>query len=302
MKPDTQILEQKLTECLDRCGNKEQEARCREIIRNLKNAEVPVSARKEILSLLDKAITAFKRKEQHTAAFCLERIYAISVDRTTKKEPMGFIKNIKDKLGKTEDLSQEKLIENAKTDAENSIHLVEEKLAAIYDRRTRLMNLYQEKIRQCAGLDKNDSQYQVNRQYAMTLTPLIRSLDQQINQYTQMLDKSTRYQAMLETGKANLELRKMMLDLTKAETMMGWLTEESSQVTDYLNEFDTDLEQFEKAMMPSAESVTSAEADEFDRMVDALKMADSIDVEALVEEEKEEKDPDPEDTQKGELA
>ena len=272
-----------LVECQDRCFQTDLEPVCKSIKTEMTDSKLKKGDLQEIKSSLD--ITLIELKNRN---FNLSRVY---LERTLSKVKkckegkavnthMGLFGLFKGKSEKQEK-SQNEILDKEEKLTEQTIADLEEKIASLFDMHTKLSDQLAGRVRQCSTLDRNGNQYKHIRQQAMILLPRIKTIEQQINMYARMLENSSRYQAMLEMGKATIELKKLMPDISRTEALMDLISSETQEISDDLANLSSGIDAFENNVN-KATGIQAFSSDEFDNQV-----SENIEKNRLEKEKKE---------------
>ena len=262
-----------LLDCQDRCFQTDLEKICRMIGSEMSDCRFTMKDLQELKISLDKALGELKERNYSLSRVYLDRTLGIvkkCKEGKAVNTRMGLFGLFKGKAKKREEFSQSEILDKEEKLTEQKLADLEEKIAALFDNHTKLSAQLEEKARQCAALEKKGNQHQHIRQQAMALIPRIKTIEKQISMYARMLESSSRYQAMLGMGKATLELKKLMPDISRTEALMDLIASDTQEISDDMENLSSGIDTFEKNI-DKATDIQAFSSDEFDERVSEIR-------------------------------
>lgn len=262
-----------LNECQDRCFETDMENICRDIGRNIKENGLTGDFVYDVRENLEAARSELRQKHLNIADVYLSRTLFLCKASGTGKavdRHMGLIKYIKGKIENRESDSREKILDQEGKEAEQRIFDIEKKIAMLYDNNSELMKQFEDRVKKCSTLEKDDNIYRQTRQQALAMLPRIKSIEKQISMYAKMLEGSSRYQAMVEMGKTTIDIQKYMPDVNRVGAMMEWISEETQEVSENMESLSSEMDQYEKEIDSAVSGEAFAEED-FDQYISSMQ-------------------------------
>ena len=282
-----------LTECEDCAAGREVIIKIRHLRKAF--AQKPIKslpACNELAEMLTELKPVLMKNNVGLIEIYLSRLDALieALHKETDKRGvlMALLSKVKSVFSKEKETSQDAMIREREQDAERKIFALQKKIAELSAERQNLLNKIEEKVRQCASLQKDSADYSLLRQQALILRPRISSIDQQVIMHVKMLESNAKYHAMLESGRTTFELREFMPDPTEADVLMKLIADETYELagdaaaySDSVNEYGAMIN---SAIAPSA----LAGEEEFDQMVEIKRHSEPMQTDEQVNDKNDE--------------
>ncbi|RKJ51759.1 hypothetical protein D7Y05_01460 [bacterium 1XD42-54] len=263
-----------LQECEDLGNDAATEKLCRTLYRNFTIMDTPVVLAEEKIVLLEEALSALKDRRYHAAQICLGRVDELNqsvIKEAGSRKKMGLLEKVKSKLPWDKDRGQEVLFQREEAAAEQKIFEIQKRIGDLYDNLSAVTKQVEEKAAKCAAISPDSNEYKQIRQQAVALLPQIRALEQQLKLYAKALENSSRYHAMLQTGRTTFELKSFVPDISRSEAMMEWIAEETGELSENTAEMEKGIERYENRIQASSEVKGYSHTQEFDELVQLRK-------------------------------
>jgi len=133
--------------------------------------------------------------------------------------------------------------------------------------RNRKLDQLRDKAKACASLDPQSYEYQLARQQAVALKPRINAIEQTINLYAKQLENSAKYQALVSSGQATIDLKKMMPDPAEATALVDMIVEQTQDVSREIEDFGAAIDEGLSSFSAATNMNVFGADDEFEKLV-----------------------------------
>jgi len=199
-----------------------------------------------------------------------ERI--VFIKKGKRMSPLGKIgKWLHSSKEQRENALQKKMLEEESRDAEKQMYMLQDQIETLYKEYERLQLLLESKVKECAALSQNSARYNIVRQEALLIKPKLKTIENQLAGYVKMLENHAGYQAMIQAGIANFDLKSYLPNSARSETIMGMISEEAEEISASSEIFGKNIQDYQFSIDKASQGSLGIEDDEFDDLVKAQR-------------------------------
>lgn len=269
-----QVLNKALM-CVDRATDPNLARELRHLRRSIEEKDkLDKQCGQEMLSLLSELQAILNQNKPQVASVYVSRLRElVNGNAETRKRGgiMGLFDKLKNKIAGGEKKSEDNLLRDKAREAEEQVFALEKRIAEESEKRAKLLEQMKDHVNTCATVEPDSYEYMIARERAKALKPQIDGVEKTINMYIRQLQSSARYQAMVSSGRATLNLQEMMPDPNEAVALLEMITERMQTISEGMQDFDAAIAKSQAAFDKAVGVNAMEEDDEFDRMVAAQR-------------------------------
>lgn len=259
-----------LSECEDYAVGTELEHQCRDKRRELEGLRTKAGLSDQQMEQIETLKQALRNKQMSTAGFYLSQL---GFRESDSREPglgssiMKIFQKIKSALTGDKTEYQQSVLRKEAAEADKKIFELQKQLASIVDKHAVLMKQIMQTAIDCTKLKPDSMEYRMKRQEALVLVPQVKAYENMIKQYSKVLENSSKYSSMLQTGIATAALKTFLPDLARAEAILGMISDETENIAENAREFEREYERYSRVADSSSDLHAFEDDDMFEAMV-----------------------------------
>lgn len=280
-----------LKECEERTYERQFILKLRHI-RNLCETETILSFLPcdEMIECIDELKSLMRKDHTFAIEAYLSHLEALADTAHSKErkqgEGRGMFAKLRAAFGKTKEKPRDQMIRMQEEDVQRNTFSLQKKLTELSGQKSQLTVQFEARVKECANLSADSTEYKIARQQALTLQTRIKNLEKQIETYISVAASNAQYGAVLEAGQITRDVHKFIPDPEKADLLMKIVVDETEETIEDTKNFGSTVTSYsgkmEKVMTSFGSSSPAQE--EFDQLVQMKKQENKADREHTVKE------------------